>query len=79
VIWEGIRANHYKVSAKRQRSRLSDAQLNNILGDREHLASRMPGLLSRRTTASIGAGNAPAAIAACLLGPASTCRGRCLR
>jgi hypothetical protein len=54
VIWEGIRANHYKVSAKRQRSRLSDAQLNNILGEREHLASRMPGLLRRRTTASIG-------------------------
>jgi hypothetical protein len=55
VIWEGIKGRTiYKVSAKRQRSRLSDAQLNNILGEREHLASRMPGLLRRRTTASIG-------------------------
>jgi len=43
MIWERIRSNwnHYKVAAKAQWGKLSEEQLHNIQGDREHLASRI--------------------------------------
>jgi uncharacterized protein YjbJ (UPF0337 family) len=43
MIWERIRSNwnHYKVRAKAQWSKLSEEQLQNIQGNREHLASRV--------------------------------------
>lgn len=43
MIWERIKSNwnHYRVRAKEQWSKLSEEQLHNIQGNREHLASRI--------------------------------------
>ena len=43
MIWERIRANwdQYKVKAKAQWSKLSEEQLHNLQGNRDHLASRI--------------------------------------
>jgi len=43
MIWERIRANwnQYKVKAKEQWGKLSEEQLHNIQGNRDHLASRI--------------------------------------
>lgn len=43
MIWERIKANwnQYRVRAKEQWGKLSEEQLHNIQGNRDHLASRI--------------------------------------